>query len=192
MQPPHVSFGWDSANLGGYLDICTCPEFSTNKQTTLIPHFLIPLTLVLNFPNCCQQVKGSDLFSLFSALLRLHLEYCAQYCTPKYKEDTDWLEQVQHGSRMTIRKLECLSQDERLRKLGQIVLEKKRHRRLYQCIQKPEGREWRQGAIFFSVVLSDRARTQIKGHKLKSMKFHLNKGKKLFFFFTVKTVKKLE
>lgn len=56
----------------------------------LLPHFLIPLTLVLNILNCCQQVKGSDLSSLVSALMRMHLEYCTQYCT-KYKKDTDWL-----------------------------------------------------------------------------------------------------
>lgn len=81
---------------------------------------------------------------------------------------------------MTFRKFECLSQDERLRELG--VLEKKRHSRFYQCIQKPEGRE----AIFFSVVLS--GRTTANGYKFKSSKFHLNTGKKPFYF-TVKMIK---
>jgi len=116
---------------------------------------------------------------LCSTLLRPYLEYCIQLWGHQYEKDVDLLERVQRRAMKTIRGLEHLCYEERLRELRLFSLKKRRLQRdLRAAFQYIKEIYKKDGERLFNKACGNRTRDN--GFKFKEDRFGLDIRKKFF------------
>jgi len=127
---------------------------------------------------------------LCSALVRPHRESRVQLWSLQDRTDLDLLERGQRRTTKTIRELEGLCCEERLRELGLFSLEKRRFQGdLTVAFLYLKGVYKKAGQGLFTRACSDRTRGN--GFELKEGRFRLDRRKKSFTMMVVRYWKRL-
>uniref|UniRef100_A0A8D2ILK3 Reverse transcriptase domain-containing protein n=1 Tax=Varanus komodoensis TaxID=61221 RepID=A0A8D2ILK3_VARKO len=123
------------------------------------------------------------LLPLYTTLVPLQLEYCAQFWAPHYRKDIARLESVQHRATRLVTGLQGMPYEARLRELGLFSLEKRRLRGdLLATYRYVRGCHMGVGRDLFSPAEEGRMRSN--GAQLRESRFPLDAGK---HFLTVRT-----
>jgi len=139
--------------------------------------------------GCIQSSVASrsreEILPLYSALVRACLESCLKLWSPQHREDMDQLEWGQRRATITIRGMEHLSYEERLKNLGLFSLEKRRlWGNFIAAFQYLKGAYKKDGEKPFSRACCNRTRGN--SFKLKKGRLRLDIKKKFSMMRVVK------
>jgi len=110
--------GWAAALLG---------VFVANRQNMSQQCTAAATRATWTLDCICMGITNRDrdlIIPLYSALVKLHLEYCVQFWSPQFKKDVDRLRRSKKWVMKVIKGLKNLPYKERLKELGHFSLEK--------------------------------------------------------------------